>query len=233
MIKVFPEKKWSDTIAVNKRSHKNVVIPDISQIVQLRFNNLVPIDSIVNDIKIQSFIKYAMGPEEMELCSTPNDPLYSSASHWAFERIKAENAWDITKGSSSVSISINDYFTDTPLHEDLVGKIIYSEGAYENHGGSVAGIAGAMTNNNLGVASLGWNLMLMLHTWGYASVYDAITRGADVINFSWMGSDPYIEDAIHTALLEGVVCVAATGNGEYTPPYILIQQLIILEPMDK
>ncbi len=200
----------------NKRTHKKVDVPDISQIAQLRFKKLVPIDSIISYLKTQSFIKYAMGPEQIKLCSSPNDPLYQSGTQWSLNRINAVKAWAITKGNNII-ISVNDTFTGSPIHNDLVGNVISDpSGLSEGHGGAVAGIAGAVTNNNIGVASLGWNDKIMLDVWGYQSIISAINQGADVINLSWITTgetdDPYIRNAINTALLDGVICVAAAGN---------------------
>ena len=106
-------------------------------------------------------------------CDTPNDPLYSSATHWAFDKILAENAWGITYGSDTVSI--NNSFDSGTLSEDLVAKVVYCQVGAQGHGASVAGIEGSSSNNSLGLASLGWNLMLMLHTWGYDAIYICYT----------------------------------------------------------
>ena len=66
-----------------------------------------------------------------------------------------------------------------------------------DHGTHVAGIAGAATNNNLGVASIGHNLTLLpvkstnsssFVTHGYEGIMYAVAAGADVINMSWGGS---------------------------------------------
>jgi hypothetical protein len=76
-----------------------------------------------------------------------------------------------------------------------------------------------MTNNNKGLASIGWNTRLMFHDNDPINVvrdiYDAVnTRGADIINFSWLVEypNPYVKAEIHNALTQGVICVAAAGN---------------------
>jgi len=219
IVKSIPTKFWGDTIAINKRTKKKVIIPDVSQLIVLRFNKLVPIDSIVSDLTKQDFISFAEGPKESYLCYAPNDPLYSSATHWAFDRIEAENAWDITTGSSSILIAINDRFyigSQTQTHEDLIGKVVYASSYYGDHGASVAGIVGANTNNNLGIASLGWNVSLMFTDYLDPAQIDlCVDYGADVINLSWITQQTDYQDireAIIRALLQGVVVVAASGN---------------------
>ncbi len=83
-----------------------------------------------------------------------------------------------------------------------------------------------MTNNGVDIASLGWNVKLLLNKfWGSNSstvngIYDLVRYGADVINFSWVSKYPYsqLEDVIEYALQQGRVCVASAGNDEWTIP---------------
>ena len=92
-----------------------------------------------------------------------------------------------------------------------------------DHGTHVAGIAGAATNNNLGVASIGHNLTLLpvkstnsssFVTHGYEGIMYAVAAGADVINMSWGGSGSSItaQNIISYAFGQGIVLVAAAGN---------------------
>ena len=94
-----------------------------------------------------------------------------------------------------------------------------------SHGTSVAGLAGAATNNHLGIASYNWSTKLMplaaLDDSGsgntssvVAAVYYAVDNGASVINLSLGGpdEDPALQTAIDYAYSHGVVVVAAAGN---------------------
>jgi len=99
-----------------------------------------------------------------------------------------------------------------------------------DHGTHVAGIAGAVTNNNIGVASLGFNCKIMpvkvsqdnirdenghaLISFGYEGIVYAVDNGAKVINCSW-GSYSYsnlAQEVIDYASSNGTLVVAATGN---------------------
>lgn len=51
----------------------------------------------------------------------PNDPGY--ANQWALPKIQAPQAWDLTKGSSTIRIAILDTGIDQD-HEDLAAKIV-------------------------------------------------------------------------------------------------------------
>ncbi len=101
----------------------------------------------------------------------------------------------------------------------------FSPTASGGHGTIIAGVVGAITDNNLDIASLGWNTSVMFNnsTNSFYEINSAVQNGADVINFSWMTPDydPFLSIAIHNALLQGVVCVAAAGNNEIPPPILL------------
>jgi len=93
-----------------------------------------------------------------------------------------------------------------------------------SHGTEVAGCVSATTNNNIGVASVGWSVKLMgLNTssdgqyiqYGGQSILTAAQMGADVINMSWGG----FGGCSYTALINnaynnyGCILVASAGNG--------------------
>jgi hypothetical protein len=108
------------------------------------------------------------GPLEV----TPNDPFF--ANQWHLNKIKAPNGWDITKGSSSVVAAVVDDGVDL-LHEDLMNRFYRDGGGniigidvttqgdnnpqpkpFNAHGTAYAGIIAAETNNQKGVAGVGW-----------------------------------------------------------------------------
>ena len=97
---------------------------------------------------------------------------------------------------------------------------------YNLHGTHVAGIIGAVGNNNLGVTGVCWNVKIMsvkiFPNYGEATFISraiegieyAIDNGATVLNNSW-GGGPYdsdLYDAIKAAEAEGVLFIAAAGN---------------------
>jgi len=93
-----------------------------------------------------------------------------------------------------------------------------------HHGSVVAGIIGAVGNNNKLGAGINWKVKLMnlkvLEVSGVGdlnpltrAIYYAVNNGADIINVSLVG-DPFkeVKDAIKYAYDKGVVVVAAAGN---------------------
>lgn len=93
-----------------------------------------------------------------------------------------------------------------------------------SHGTHVAGISSGVTNNNVGIASIGYSCKLMCikvaagnpnsFTAGYAGVLYAANTGANIINCSW-GSSSFSatnQDIIQFALSKGCIVVASAGN---------------------
>lgn len=219
--KYFPDTYWGDTVRTNKRTGETVTIIDMSQVFRIHFSELVMIDEIVNDLETLANVDYAESPfYAWALETEPNDPWYVSGDQWNLDSILAKYPWDYTIGSPNVTISINDFYDPnvTILHEDLVDKVdFHFFNFYGGHGSQVASVAGATTNNNLGIASLGWNLRLRLDRNYVLGIQDAINGGANVIKFSWLGQSPTLENMIHNALNQGIICVGGAGNGGNIP----------------
>jgi thermitase len=173
--------------------------------------------------------------------ATPNDPLYSQ--QWNLTKISAPTAWDISKSSSATKIAVID--TGFAInHQDLVNKLDLASGydfanndsdvsagstningSFVYHGTAAASLAGAETNNSLGIASLGWDSKIIpvqsLNDDGLgntftvaAGIYHAVDNGAKVISMSLgsTASDSFLNGAINYAISNNVVVVAASGN---------------------
>ncbi|MYF56849.1 S8 family serine peptidase [Candidatus Poribacteria bacterium] len=96
------------------------------------------------------------------------------------------------------------------------------------HGTHVAGIAGALPDNGIGIAGVAWNCSLMAVRAGLslgggsrmqdddsaAAIVYAADNGADIINMSWGSKQQsfVIRDAVEYAYARGVVLIGAAGN---------------------
>ncbi|MFH1822551.1 MAG: S8 family serine peptidase [Patescibacteria group bacterium] len=93
------------------------------------------------------------------------------------------------------------------------------------HGTIVAGIAAASGNNNIGIAGITWQSLIMplrvLNDQGSGKTSEviraidyAIANGADIINFSFVGFgySQALDEAIRRAYQAGIIIVAAAGN---------------------
>lgn len=173
----------------------------------------------------------------------PNDPLFPS---WFLEKIEAPNAWLTTTGSSNITIAILDTGVDTS-HPDLASKIVPGRNIYNNnedtsdvygHGTPVAGVAGAASNNGIGVASVAWGCGIMpvriSDPDGMAAASTiasglswAADHGARVANVSYrVTGSKTITSAAKYFQSKGGVVIAAAGNygaQETTPddPYVV------------
>ncbi|MFH1942149.1 MAG: S8 family serine peptidase [bacterium] len=113
--------------------------------------------------------------------------------------IKANLAWDIVTGSSTVKIGIVDIGMQAN-HPDFNGRVTGDAGDNSGHGTVVAGIAAAQGNNGIGIAGVAWNVGIINEDYGSnysasdadiaAAVRSASNRGAQVINNSWRLKDP-------------------------------------------
>ena len=188
------------------------------------------------------FIEYAEPDYKVYALETTNDP--SLPSQWGMFKIQAAgasySAWNTTHGSSLVKIAILDTGIDKN-HEDLASKTV----AYINfttsptdddlfgHGTHVAGIAAAITDNNIGVAGAGYNTSLLsvkvlddggggYDSWVANGINWAADNGAKVINMSLgsSGSSQTLQNAVNYAWNKGAIIVAAAGNsGNSSPTY--------------
>jgi thermitase len=160
-----------------------------------------------------------------------NDP--SAASQWHLTKIDAPSAWNISTGSTSVPIAVVDSGVDGS-HPDLAGKIIpgwnFLGGNSDTsdvlgHGTAVAGVAGAATDNGMGVAGVGWRNPIMplvvLNASDYAAYSDvanaiiyAADHGIRIINVSICGTaaSSILQSAVDYAWNKGSLVFAAAGN---------------------
>jgi len=152
----------------------------------------------------------------------PNDYSLTGANHEKshLELINATQAWGITKGDPNVLIGIIDSGIRED-HEDLEDKIELLLDNHDNqtHGTFVAGCAAADTDNNKGIASIGFNSgivfsSIMTHN---VALQVAQLPNVKVINLSWHdGTCTYYHtiNAIYEEIrnIHDVLVVAGAGN---------------------
>ncbi|MEC0210647.1 S8 family peptidase [Paenibacillus ehimensis] len=169
---------------------------------------------------------------------TPNDSLYRRYQ-WNLPQIETEAGWNVSKGSTDVVVAVVDTGVDLN-HSDLRDHLISGFNAIQpgarpaddvGHGTHVAGVIGALVNNNLGVAGMSWYNRIMpvkvLDSSGAGSTYAvaqgiiwATDHGAKVINMSLgnYADAQFLHDAIKYAYDRDVVLIAASGNDNTNRP---------------
>ncbi len=196
------------------------------------------VDTVVSNLNQLSSVEFAEPNYIARAFDTvPNDPSWSP--QYGPRNIQGPQAWDLTTGSSSVTIAVIDTGVDLN-HPDLSAKVIggcdfvnRDDVAQDDngHGTHVAGIAAAASNNGVGIAGVSWGARVMpvkvLSASGSGSYQDvasgiifAADNGAQIINMSLGGSSPssVLEDAVNYAFDRSVLIVASAGNGGNSTP---------------
>jgi hypothetical protein len=144
--------------------------------------------------------------------------------------VEARCAWNLSTGDPSIVVGVADNeFNES--HEDLANKIVAIDGPSNpgyGHGTTVAGAIAAETNNQKGVASLGYNTSLAceriellpsgraLDTDIKNAIWALYQDGRPIINVSWSGTG-LARAAANQIVNDGTVLVISAGN-EVKPP---------------
>lgn len=64
MEKIYPDVLWGENLVTNKRTGEVSIGPDFSQAMRLKFERMVPIDSICAWFRLQPFIMWAEPPHQ-------------------------------------------------------------------------------------------------------------------------------------------------------------------------
>jgi subtilisin family serine protease len=195
---------------------------------------------------------------------TPSDSHFVAGRQASMNTIGAPQAWNTNTGSSSIVVGVIDQGIDTN-HLDLAANVwtnpmpgsvagitgdlhgynfvdnsgtVFSGADSETHASHVAGIIGAVGNNNKGVAGVNWTVGLMslkfLDADGFGETVDAIracnyaremrnlwettghTKGANIrilnASFGGAGFTQSFLDSINALNAANILFVAAAGN---------------------
>jgi len=175
-------------------------------------------------------------PRAVRAAYTPNDPQWPN--QWGPQRVRANEAWDLTRGSTGVKVCVVDSGIDYN-HRDLAGSRYLGGYNYvantsdpldtqDGHGTSVTGIIAATINNGKdvsGLAQVGFYAVKVTDSnpsawlWWYGSGIEWCTiHGAHIINLSVTTLDidsDFVRTKVEAAWNAGVLLVAAAGNLDY------------------
>lgn len=161
-----------------------------------------------------------------------------ASSQWHLQKIRVDQAWEITAGSPNIIVAVLDSGIDID-HEDLRGKVVDSvnfttsrttQDVY-GHGTLIAGLIAASVENLTGTTGVAYSSSLLnvkvADDAGYTepiAVANGITwaadNGANIINLSVVLTKPskIVEEAVKYAWDKGCVVVAASGNNSGLRP---------------
>jgi len=230
---------------------------DISTIYDVEFNSQIPVEKAINILLSTGTLEYAEPVYKMQLVYSPNDP--DTASQYYLGLIRAYDAWDISKGDSVFTVGVTDTGTDLD-HPDLAAGIQYNyndpingvdddnDGYIDNfmgwdvgqndndpsvdvvHGSFVCGLAGAVTDNGVGIAGTGFNVRYLpvkiSNNGALTAAYEGIVYAADhactVINCSWgsFASSQLGQDIVDYATFnQNSLVIGASGNSNNDAPF--------------
>lgn len=217
---------------------------------KLEFENIYLVEDLINELKNNPLIEYAEHAPIYYTSYAPNDNYYVNNNQnywllgnanlrWHLDAINAEGAWDISQGDPNIVVAVLDNAIWTS-HPDLVNKVVSQVDLGDNdndasppaaeyiwsHGTHCAGLIAAESDNNIGVASIGFDVSIMAiklapdasggqaMTAGFEGIIWAADNGADVISMSWGSPQFFItmQNTVNYAYNKGCVLLAAAGN---------------------
>lgn len=229
------------------RDHGASFVEDIgrnARVVRIRVSAPL-LEALKRRMERRHEVKFIEKNYVFEPAMLPNDLQY--ANQWHLPKILSPQAWDLTQGAPGAVIAILDSGIDA-THPDFAGKLLTGYNTYSNsidtsdqfgHGTEVAGVAGALTNNSVGIAGVAGNAPMMpirvTDATGRATsasiangIVWAADHGARIVNLSFNGiaGNATIRASAEYAYNHGTLVVAASGNCgclDPTPenPYIL------------
>ncbi len=198
-------KKFKEKYPDNK--YKVVYYDDVVKRMQIEVppEERLKIKSEIPEKFAPEYILFVFDESLFEGGYTPNDPAFASNNKsWYLKTINAPNAWDITKGSSKLTIAIVDNGFSLK-HPELHSKVVmpynvwlHSKEVFPqqiDHGTHVAGTALAIIDNKRGLCGIAPECVfmpvqvadrqsLMTTTSVLDGILYALYQGADVINVS-------------------------------------------------
>lgn len=210
-------------------------IDEYCQILELELNTTGK-ENVLNAIEVLETNPIVMSAEVggtyLEGCSVDANDTYIS-EQYALDKIQAPEAWDLTTGSTSVTVGVIDsgICNHTDLNANLVtGKDFVNNSTvttddYDGHGTMIASIIGAKGNNSTGIAGVAWDVKLMplQVTSGYDTEMDirdtsdaidyAAEEGIPILIMAYIGdTSNYLEISINN--YNGLICCPAGNSGK-------------------
>ncbi len=184
----------------------------------------------VAEVRPERLYRPARRPDDP--CVT--EPRCAGVDQWYLDAVGAPQAWEVTTGSPDVVVAVLDSGVRAS-HDDLAGEVVdlggcgspIPPGPGSSHGTAVASLAGAATDDGVGMAGMGWDtrpadVRVLLRRGSELVGSEAaiavalgcvVASGASVVNMSFVGEQSALLDAaIGAAAAADVVMVAAAGN---------------------
>ncbi len=188
--------------------------------------------SAVTDLQAAAGVASVTPDQTRDAGAAPGDPSY--ADQWSLPKIGWDQVYGSVQPKRDAIVAVLDTGVDAS-NPDLANKLVAGTSILDGsagttdpngHGTAMAGIIAAVTNNDLGIAGIGFAgvkvmPVTVLDSSGSGQDSDIISgvvyaadHGADVVSMSFSnpGYSAALQAAIDYAWSKNVVIVAATGN---------------------
>jgi|GEM_PF-6536304 len=208
--------------------------PSLLRILRLKIQDPSMLEDLIEKLNHHELIEYAerIPIDRVIGFNSPNDPSYDL--QWSMEKLRAVEAHSLEEGIDDIDVAVVDTGVQVD-HIDLLGNLEPGWDAADDdddpynpsssHGTLVTGAVNAITNNDIGIASVGnkvdvipvkasFGIGVYIDR-GYTGAIWAAENGAEIINCSW-GSNNFsnnnktIIDNIYNNY--NVIIVAGAGN---------------------
>lgn len=112
---------------------KNIKDQRLNGVLRLEINDIYKVDELIKELIKNEQVEYAERIPLLKSTLTPNDPNYNSSTQWSLFQVNASQAWDISTGSSSVTVAIVDDAVEI-THDDLSGVTWTNTGEIPGNG---------------------------------------------------------------------------------------------------
>jgi subtilase family protein len=178
--RAFPEFDRADTVGVTYAEGATVRLTDWSKVWLITVPEGRSADSLIASLRTSASTIIAE-PNATGMAFNaplyPNDPYFTNGSQWGLWTpgvpqvdVKGPWGWGETTGTPTIRIGIIDGgFTGS--HPDLGSRVVLTNGESleTGHAYRIAGIAGAQTNNGLGIAGIDWQAGIASRIGGVSS----------------------------------------------------------------
>ncbi|HQQ93633.1 MAG TPA: S8 family serine peptidase [Bacteroidia bacterium] len=233
---------WVLKISFSKKEKVNAFIRDLEKRSLVEFAEKVPLlrtDAVPNDPTIPVHLNQINAPNAWNVFNGNSNitvAIVDNAVMWTHSDLVSNTYTNTAEiAGNSIDDDGNGFVDDVNGYDvaDLDNNAVPTNTAMD-HGTHCAGIAGAATNNSLGIAAIGWNIKIIpvkcayntsgtsAIDAGYEGIIYAAKAKARVISCSWGGSGGAAveQSVIDYAWNKGCIVVASAGNaGSNTPNY--------------
>ena len=208
--------------------------PSLLRILRLKIQDPTMLDDLIEKLDHHELIEYAerIPIDRVIGFNSPNDPNYDL--QWSMEKLNAVEAHLLEEGIDDIDVAVVDTGVQVD-HIDLFGNLEPGWDAADDdddpynpsssHGTLVTGAVNAITNNDIGIASIGNKVdvipikaSLGIGVYidrGYTGAIWAAENGAEIINCSWGSNNFSVNNRnIINNLYDNynVIIVAGAGN---------------------